>query len=450
MRLPSRGIAWSVGLLLAGAVPLSAQQPGGGSPDRFLDVIVVLDPAFAPGRHRANERAASAIARGHGVRVAHAYGSAVFGFAGRVPEGRLNALERDPRVRYVDLDAPVAIPFPRAGAPRWCTPDSTHPACAGDGGGSDGGGTGDDIVPWGVDRIGAVGGATGAGVHVFVIDSGIDTNHPDLGPLGDSYAVQACKGGGCAAPWDDDHGHGTHVAGTVGARDNGTGVLGVAPGVILHAVKVLAKNGSGTRAGVIDGIDWVMQQAAALDGPVVANMSLGGPGSKTGSCLAGTFTGSDAYHQAICAAAAQGVIFAVAAGNDGSDAEGAVPAAYDDAVIAVSATAEGDDWPSWSNYGDGSALWDDDPSAPVGLAAPGVGVLSTQRGGGTTTMSGTSMAAPHVAGAIARWLETGSVARDFSAFEIVRNDLLVSAEETGGAFANTSGKPHAEDFLTAP
>jgi subtilisin len=318
------------------------------------------------------------------------------------------------------------------------------------GDGGDSGGA--EVTPWGVDRIDAdLNAGTGAGVHVYVIDTGIDADHPDLqAHLGNGYAVTPCKGGGCKASWDDDHSHGTHVAGTIGAIDNEIDVIGVAPEVTLHAVKVLNKNGSGTRAGVIAGVDWVAQQVALDGAPAVANMSLGGSGSKSGSCDESGFTGSDAYHEAICNAAHAGVVFAVAAGNEGADAEFAVPAAFDDAVMTVTATSEADNWPSWSNWGNGNAT---DPNpAPVALAAPGVNVLSTGMGGGTATKSGTSMAAPHVAGAVALYLESFPGSADYTAFTSARDALLGMAEPTSGGssiFANSSGHPHAEDFVDA-
>jgi subtilisin len=439
------GGAVALGLVCCGTA--TAQSQGPAVPPgqaRFLDVIVVLDPALAPGGHATNRAAARQVARGLGVAAQFSYGTALFGFAARIPEGRLRAFENDPRVLYVDLDTPVAIPVPRAAAPSWCTPESTHPACGGDGDSSS-----TEMVPWGVSRIGADPNvSTGKGVDVYVIDSGIDADHPDLeAHLGDGYAAIACRGGRCRTTWDDDHSHGTHVAGTIGAIDNDIAVIGVAPEVTLHAVKVLGKNGSGSRSGVIAGIDWVTQQAKGRGKPAVANMSLGGSGSKSGTCGPGGFTGDDAYHEAICNAAHAGVVFAVAAGNEGADAEFAVPAAYDDAVITVTATSEEDDWPEWSNWGNGTTTYLG--PAPVSLAAPGVAVLSTGNDGGTTTKSGTSMASPHVAGTIALYLQSYGGGPDYSAFVSARDALLHGAESTSVGFSNASGHPHEEGFVNA-
>jgi subtilisin len=441
-------------MLLVGAMAIASAEavaqnrrqeapPAIGEVARFLDVIVALDPAFAPGGHAANRAQAARTARGLGIAPQFTYGTALFGFAARIPAGRLAALEHDPRVLYVNLDKLVSVPAPRTAAPPWCTPDSSHPACQPDDGRSSG-----QVTPWGVTRIGAdAASGTGAGIHVYVIDTGIDVDHPDLqGSLGNGYAAVACRGG-CRINWDDDHGHGTHVAGTIGARNNSIGVVGVAPGVTLHAVKVLGKNGSGRDSNVIAGIDWVANQVGAAGQVAVANMSLGGPGERRGNCTAAGFVGDDAYHAALCNARHVGVIFAVAAGNDGADAEFAVPAAYADAVVTVSATMQGDDWPSWSNWGDGTSFTVN-PPAPVAIAAPGVNILSLAPGGGTATKSGTSMASPHVAGTLALFLENNPQAPDFSALASARAALLNPAEPTD-SFHNTSGHFHDEDFVDA-
>jgi subtilisin len=239
------------------------------------------------------------------------------------------------------------------------------------------------------------------------------------------------------------------VAGTVGALDNDRDVVGVAPRVTLYAVKVLSKSGSGTRSGVIAGIDWVTRHVSTrgLGGKAVANMSLGGSGSKTGTCTSSGFSGTDSYHGAICNSARAGVVYAVAAGNSGADAAGAVPAAYDDAVVTVSATSPIDEFKSWSNWGNRSATWTSNASAPVAIGAPGGNILSTKRGGGTTTMSGTSMASPHVAGGLALFLAGTNQAAAYSAFVNARAALLNKAESSKNFGNERESNPHKEDFL---
>ena len=420
--------------------PLGPDEMSGPALSRTaqtVEVIVVLNDEFAPGGHAANAAQASAIARGMGVAPRFAYGSAVFGFAASVSAGRLNGLRNDPRVAYVDFDGPVSIPDRATAQPCWVSG-----TCSGGGG---------QTLPWGVDRIDAdLNPNTAAGTHVYIIDTGIDSDHPDLeANIGNGFAVEKCKGRGCNFDWDDDNDHGTHVSGTVAAIDNDIDVIGVAPAVTLHAVKVLSNAGSGSRSGVIQGIDWVTNEVATRGEAAAANMSLGGSGSKTGTCSSSGYIGTDSYHAAMCNAAHVGVVFAVAAGNDGADAEGFVPAAFDDAVVTVSATNISDQWESWSNWGDNTASWTTNVSVPVALGAPGGNILSTLRGGGTTTMSGTSMASPHVAGTLALFLSSTPQAADYSAFENARSALLANAEDTSAFGNEDASNPHDEDFTNA-
>jgi subtilisin family serine protease len=283
---------------------------------------------------------------------------------------------RDSRVRTVVADRTVSI-------------DARKP-----GGGGGGGGTG-QVVPTGISRIDGGLSSTVAGngagtvdVDVAVIDTGSGP-HPDLDVVG---GVNCSSGSSYA----DGNGHGTHVAGTIGAKDDNAGVVGVAPGARIWSVRVLNNAGSGSWSSVICGIDWVTANAGVIE---VANMSLGGTGTDTGCNDGG-------MHRAICNAVAAGVTFAVAAGNETDDAKNHVPAAYDE-VITVSALADFDGVPGglgaatcrsdvddtfadFSNYG-----------ADVDLIAPGVCIRSTWKGGGYNTISGTSMATPHVTGAAA-------------------------------------------------
>jgi subtilisin len=258
------------------------------------------------------------------------------------------------------------------------------------------------IVPPGIDRVDAdvSGAAAGNGsgavdVDIAIIDTGIDPKHRDLNVVG---GVNCIPGG---LSYNDLYGHGTHVAGIAAAKDNRIGVVGVAPGARLWAVRVLNSQGSGTTASIVCGIDWVTQHASTIE---VANMSLGGPGPE-GSCTDG------GLREAICRSTAAGVTYVVAAGNSSADAQSFVPATYDE-VITVSAITDFDGKPG----GLGAptcAIGTDDTFAffsnfgpDVDIAAPGVCVLSTWRGGGYNTISGTSMASPHVAGAAALYKST--------------------------------------------
>jgi subtilisin family serine protease len=226
-----------------------------------------------------------------------------------------------------------------------------------------------------------------------VIDSGIDS-HSDLNRSGH---VNFAGGKNT-----DCNGHGTHVAGTVAAKDNSSDVVGVAPGAPLFGVKVLGCSGSGSTSGVIKGVDWVTANAKK---PAVANMSLGG-------------SASQALDDAVKKSAASGVLYSIAAGNDGADACRYSPAraGTTTGVLTIGATTTSDAATSWSNYGSCVDLW-----------APGANIPSTRKGGGTATKSGTSMAAPHVAGGAALYLSSHSSASPSS----VESALKSAADDTG-------------------
>lgn len=235
-------------------------------------------------------------------------------------------------------------------------------------------------IPWGVKRVNAAGAwasTDGKGVKVAVVDTGIDYNHPDLAA---NY-----KGGwnaiiSTATPLDDQ-GHGTHVSGTIAAVRDLKGVVGVAPKVDLYGVKVLDKNGSGQYSWVVAGIEW-----AVMNGMNVINMSLGGG------------SGTEALKQIMIKSKEMGVAVVCAAGNDSGPVN--FPAKYPEA-IAISASDSADKLAYFSSRG-----------PEIVVIAPGVNVYSTRKGGGYTTMSGTSMACPHTAGLAALAVGAGAKGSD--------------------------------------
>jgi subtilisin len=348
------------------------------------NVIVVLRPEFAPGGHAANQARAADVARGLGLAPTYAYGTALFGFAASVPKARLAALAKDPRVQFVSADGEVTAFAQR--------------------------------LPTGIDRIQAdasstlSGNGSGSvtGTSVAIIDTGIDLTHPELNVAG---GVNCSTG----PSYNDGNGHGTHVSGTVAAKDNADGVVGVVPGAPLYAVRVLNNAGFGSWSSVACGVDWVTANAAA-DNIKVANMSLGGSGSDDGNCGK---TNGDALHQAVCNSVAAGVTYVVAAGNSNTDFSGFVPAAYNE-VLTVTAMADfngqpgGGAAPTCRSDVDETAAdfsnWttaDNAADAAHTITAPGVCILSTWKGGGYNTISGTSMATPHVTGTAALCIATG-------------------------------------------
>jgi len=403
--------------------------------DRFVNVIVKLNPEFSAGQHADNKNAAGKIAKSMGFEAKHTYGSALFGFSATIPEARLNGLENNPHVASVQLDIIQRIP----------DPETIQKGKPGGGGGSTA-----QVMPWGVSRIGAdTNNNEGSGMHVYVLDTGVDSDHADIAAnLGAGFAATNCKGKSCNTNWDDDHGHGSHVAGTIAAIDNGIDVVGVAAQATIHPIKICTSRGSCPTSNTIAGLDWAVSDMQSRGEPAVANLSIGGSGSVTGTCTDTGFIGNDASHEAYCNAKNAGLVIVVAAGNSSADAENYTPAGYEDSVITVSSAKEGDDWNSFSNWGNNSASWTSNNSAPIAIAAPGGNILSLRPGGGTTTMSGTSMASPHAAGVAALYMTSNTQSMDASAFHNVRAAMLQDAESTAN-FNNTSGYPHAEDFLNA-
>jgi len=351
-------------LLAAGCIQDTDDSPSAafgldnGSPTGSY--IVVLKPGVdAPG-----------LARAHGMSPTHVYSHVLNGFSVTIPPQAVEGLSRNPNVDYI-------------------APDLEVQACG-------------QTVPTGVQRMGVTANPTAdidgvderVNVNVAVLDTGIDLDHADLNVVGGINCNARSR------TYDDENGHGTHVAGTIGALDNGIGVVGVAPGANLYAVRVLDRRGSGYTSDIVCGIDWVAQNVGTIK---IASMSLGGTGSDDGNC---GNSNNDPEHQAICRATALGVTFIVAAGNEADDSARHTPAAYDE-VITVSAlsdfnglpgggaaptcrTDEDDTLANFSNFG-----------PDVDIMAPGVCIYSTTMGGTYGTMSGTSMATPHVSGAAA-------------------------------------------------
>ncbi|HEY3108362.1 MAG TPA: S8 family serine peptidase, partial [Chloroflexota bacterium] len=378
-------------LALIATFVFPASAAAAPAPDRVPDqyVVVLADSVTDPAA------AASDLASRHSLTVGHRYEHSLKGLSARVPPERLAALAADPRVRFVAADR--LLQFDQVVASG-------------------------QSLPTGVDRIEADRSRTRAGngrgsvdADVAVIDTGIDPTHPDLNVVG---------GHNCTSKdpdaWQDDAGHGTHVAGVIGARDNSIGVVGVAPGARLWAVKVGDAKGAKI-SDVVCGLEWVAQNSATIK---LANMSLSSPGADDGRCGA---VAKDALHAAVCAAAAAGVTQVASAGNSATDLAGTVPAAYPE-VLTVTAMADLDGRPGGLASGgcragerdDGAASFSNfavgERSAAHTIAAPGVCIRTTflvgrgDGGGDYITASGTSAAAPHVTGTAALCLASRACA----------------------------------------
>lgn len=356
----------AVGWLCFFAAPSLAQEaeaingPAAVLEDIQNSFIFVFAPSVASADVDFQARALVASANG---RLRHVYSTAIHGFAANMsPTAAANLFGRNPNIAYFEHDGLVTIIAGRD------VGSTKKPASPGKGGGGD---TAPDpqVTPWGITRVG--GGIDGSGLTAWVIDTGIDFDHADLNVDVARSANFVFRGKNSAK---DGNGHGTHVAGTMAALDNEIDVIGVAAGASVVAVRVLDNSGSGSISGVIAGIDYVAANAAPGD---VANMSLGASGH------------FQSLHDAVINAADGGVLFSLSAGNSGADAGNYEPAHVEHAnVYTVSATDAADVFAYFSNWG----------NPPVDYAAPGVSVLSTKKGGGTTSLSGTSMAAPHVGG----------------------------------------------------
>ena len=349
-----------VASLTAGASPAVGAAAQADPEATYIVVLksTVTSPSATASRHRTT----------FGAEVAGVYSHALKGYTADLTASEAARLRTDSSVVFVEKDRILQLEQ---------TPQT---------------------VPTGVRRIFAddnpnldIDGADDAriDVDVAVIDSGVMA-HTDLNVVSRAN----CVTGVCATgTGNDDNGHGTHVAGSIGAIDNGTGVVGVAPGARIHSVKVCNASGQCPNSAIVAGVDYVTARAGTIE---VANMSLGGPGTNT------------PLAQAITRSVDQGVVHVVAAGNNAANASGFSPANHPD-VITVSALADSDGEPGalgpipscrpasrddvladFSNFG-----------TVVEVAAPGVCILSTWNNGGYNTISGTSMASPHVAGAAA-------------------------------------------------
>jgi subtilisin family serine protease len=347
--------------------------PAAAAPPAKTAVIVQLTPGSDAG---AESRRAAAYGRGS---VAHVYRNAVQGFSGEFTEGALNALRKNPRVALIEADSVVT--------------------------------TTETAASWGLDRIDQarlplngsynVPAPTETAVTAYIIDSGVQP-HADLDQLEKGFDAFSATGDGM----NDCNGHGTHVAGTVAGT-----TYGVAKQAAVVPVRVLDCAGAGTWSGIIAGLEWAANdhQAGEL---AVANMSLGGSASQIVD---------DAVKRLI----ADGVTVAVAAGNSNTNACATSPARVPEAIT-IGATDRTDKRASFSNYG-----------SCLDLFAPGVNIASTWLNGSTNTISGTSMASPHVAGAAAVAL---SKQPGLTPAEVGAN--LVKAATVGALKATGNGSPN--------
>jgi len=350
-----------------------------GTPGPYI--VVFSDQVADP------EGLARALVNTHGGSLGHTYRSALKGFAARLPDAAVAALRRNPLVAYVEPDQVVRL-------------DATQQMDA----------NGD---PWGLDRIDQRAqplsrtytyAATGAGIHAYIIDTGVWTAHSEFGGRANNVYDALALGllGGLTGK--DCNGHGTHVAGTVGGATSG-----VAKGAWLHGVRVLNCAGAGLTSDVIAGVDWV---TANHESPAVANMSLGGGSSA-------------ALNTAVTSLWNAGVFLAVAAGNDNADACGASPAGAS-GVFTVAASERSDAKASYSNWG-----------GCVEAYAPGSAIKSAWLLGLSMTLSGTSMASPHVAGVGALYKATFG---DASSATVA--GWIIDNATTGVISGNTGGTPN--------
>jgi subtilisin len=411
----------AAGTGFAGAAAGQAQRP-------INSYIVQVAEGFEPGQ------VGRAIAQRTGGGLGHVYTRALRGFSIQLPPGLARqAIESETGVLKVEIDLP------------------THAVA--------------QTLPTGVRRIAAdqyaLAHPGGVNVNIAILDTGIDIDHPDLHVVGGTHFYTVVLFGIFPVGYqdnnyDDDNGHGTHCAGIAAALDNEDGVVGVAPGAPLWAVKVLDAGGSGYVSDLIAGIDWV----AANPSIKVASMSLAATGRV------------DQLRTAIQNCVDKGIVFVAAAGNEHKDIYGAdgvfpsaddtIPAAYPE-VAAISALADSDGTPGGT--GAGTSYGPDDsfatfsnysrtvvagnpvtsPGLAIDLLMPGVGIYSCWMGGGYYTASGTSMATPHAAGLAALYIAEHGAASSASGVRDIRQALIDTGKDQASglrlANANVGTEP---------
>jgi subtilisin family serine protease len=391
--VPSWLLFVAIVLLLISSRWLPAAPPADPAQEIPSGYIVVFKPDVD------TDLAANELAGRFNMAVSFRYRHALRGMAVMMSPKLLDRLSADPRIAYIEPDVVV-----KAAA---------------------------QTLPTGINRINAELDPVAnidavderVDVDIAVLDTGVDWNHPDLNVLKYAYCSRKgrfyrCNEGDAGAY--DGNSHGTHVAGIAAAIDNGSGVVGVAPGGRVWAVKVLEDTGSGSGSQLLAGVDYVTDHADEIE---VANMSLTGTGS------------FQALDDAISNSVAAGVVYTLAAGNSSVDVEQEFPAGHPQAIT-VSALEDYDGLPGGlsGNSQDDSFAWFSNFGSGVDIMAPGVGIRSTIPGGGLGNKSGTSMAAPHVAGAAALYLaqNPGSSPATVKAALLAAGDLTPCANSTTG------------------
>ena len=373
-------------LALGMAVPMGTLAAQAAAPTQPYIVVLRPTQAVASGGGQAKRaEALERVATRNTVAMERRFEHLIAGFSANLTPGEVQALAGDPDVEAV-------VPDERTELTAQSMPTGVARA---------GGRTSPTARINGVDER--------VDVDVAIVDTGIDGAHPDLNVVGGVNCSSADRNA-----WGDAQGHGTHVAGTVAAKDNGIGVVGMAPGARLWAVRILDASGEGLLSWYICGLDWIAAQRDPDDAarPLIeaVNMSVAKWGTDDGACGA---TNKDVLHAAICRLVGSGVTVVAAAANDSGLASKRVPAAYDE-VITVSALADldgkagglgGNKCYSWGTYDKDDTFADFSNYGPdVDLIAPGKCIWSTKRGNTYGWSSGTSMAAPHVTGGAALYL----------------------------------------------